>query len=234
MFIRRSNERGYADHGWLKSFHSFSFAEYYDPRFMGFNSLRVINEDRISPASGFGAHPHNNMEIITYVIEGELTHEDSLGHKEKLRPGEIQVMSAGNGIRHSEYNENPDQQVHLLQIWIRPESLGGEPSYQQVDYTPNLKKGEWRTLVSPQGQEGPTQIKQQAWLKLYRAGPGELELPARAGKAYWLQVVKGQLKAEHNESLGPGDALAFEEVDSVPLSWKSDSQVELLLFECAL
>lgn len=233
MYIRRSNERGYADHGWLKSFHSFSFAEYYDPRFMGFNSLRVINEDRISPASGFGTHPHNNMEILTYVIEGELTHEDSLGHKEKLRPGEIQVMSAGNGIRHSEYNENLGQQVHLLQIWIRPESLGGEPSYQQVDYTPNLKKGEWLTLVSPQGQGGITQIKQKSCLKLYRSDPGQLELPTLAGKAYWLQVVKGQLEAQQSEPLGPGDALAFEGIDLVPRLWKSDSEVELLLFEFA-
>lgn len=231
MFIRKSHERGQADHGWLKSAHSFSFAHYYDPRFMGFKSLRVINEDYISPESGFGTHPHNNMEIITYVVEGELTHEDSLGHKEKLVPGEIQVMSAGNGIRHSEYNENPDQRVHSLQIWILPESLGGEPRYQQVSYLSDLKEGQWLDLVSPLHQGGLTSIKQQAHLKLFKADRGRVELPIRPEKNYWLQVIRGPLKAENGEVLESGDALAFEAGEDAPATWNFETKVELLLFE---
>lgn len=231
MLIRKSNERGYADHGWLQSAHTFSFADYYDPRFMGFKSLRVINEDYISPESGFGTHPHNNMEIITYVVEGELTHEDSLGHKKKLGPGEIQVMSAGNGIQHSEYNQRPDQQVHSLQIWVLPDSLGGAPRYQQVCYLEHLKSGQWLDLVSPPHQGGLTSIKQQAFLKLFKSERGEVELPALPSASYWLQVVQGLLKAESGEVLEAGDALAFEAGEHAPLKWRFEANVELLLFE---
>jgi len=233
MFIRRSHERGNVDHGWLKSAHSFSFANYYDPRFMGFKSLRVINEDHISPESGFGTHPHNNMEIITYVVQGELTHEDSLGHKEKLVPGEIQVMSAGNGIRHSEYNKASAQSIHLFQIWILPESLGGEPRYQQVSYLDHLRTNKWLSLVSPEGGGGLTHIKQHASLKLFKSEQGRVELPVQTGFSYWLQVVHGPLKSTSGETLESGDALAFEAGGSAELVWKSESNIELLLFELA-
>lgn len=234
MFIRKSDERGRANHGWLKSSHSFSFADYYDPRFMGFKSLRVINEDFIAPESGFGTHPHNNMEIITYVVEGEITHEDSLGHKKKLRAGEIQVMSAGKGILHSEYNESSEQTTHLLQIWILPESLGGAPGYQQVGYEAFVKDRKWLTLVSPNADEALTQIKQQTSLKLFKGQSGEVQLPVHKTKAYWLQIIKGQLKAESGEVLSAGDALAFEGDDRAPTNWSSDQDIELLLFELAL
>ena len=165
--LRKSSERGFADHGWLKSFHTFSFAGYHDPRNMGFGPLRVINEDRVAPGEGFGKHPHRDMEIISYVLDGELEHKDSMGTGSVIRPGDVQRMSAGTGVFHSEYNPSPKNSVHFLQIWMEPDELGIKPSYEQKFFGPEDKRGKLRLLASPDGRDGSVKVHQDA--KLYAA-----------------------------------------------------------------
>jgi redox-sensitive bicupin YhaK (pirin superfamily) len=170
--IRRSGDRGYADHGWLKSFHTFSFADYFDPEHVQFGALRVINEDRVEPGAGFGTHGHRDMEIITYVIEGELAHKDSTGASSVIRPGDVQRMSAGSGVRHSEFNNSQTEQVHFLQIWILPDVVGIAPEYEQKHFASNEKRGRLRLIASQHGEEGSLRIHQDArvYAGLFDAG----------------------------------------------------------------
>lgn len=205
-YVRRSNERGYADHGWLKSYHSFSFADYYDPQFMGFRDLRVINQDDIAGGGGFPTHGHRDMEILTYVTEGALRHKDSEGNSEVIRPGEIQKMSAGTGIHHSEFNESQTEPVKLLQIWILPNKARIKPGYEQkrIDWSsPGLK------LIgsSEKGAPGAVHIEQD--VKVYAGKQKESEKYEFAkGRYYWIQVIDGELEVLE-EKLNPGDALGY-------------------------
>src|SRR3954452_22224086 len=164
MSIRRAGERGRADHGWLLSYHTFSFADYYDPAHMGFSALRVINEDRVQPGQGFGTHGHRDMEIISYVLEGALAHKDSMGNGSVIRPGDVQRMSAGTGVMHSEFNASDRDPVHFLQIWIEPDVRGGKPGYEEKRFEPADKRGRLRLIASPDGREGSTTIQQDAYL----------------------------------------------------------------------
>ena len=231
--IRRSAERGLAEHGWLKSFHSFSFADYFDPEHNEFGALRVINEDFIAPASGFGTHGHRDMEIITYVLEGELTHKDSMdtggGAGAVIRPGDVQRMSAGRGVLHSEYNRSPDAPVHLLQIWIMPNVTGIAPSYEEKRFTAEEKRGRLRLVASEDGRDGSVLIHQDA-----RVHAGLFDgtesvthsfLPDR--RAY-LHVVRGAILAQ-GEKLAAGDAMKL--VDARALHLEDGRDAEVLLFD---
>lgn len=205
-FVRRSGDRGYVDHGWLKSYHSFSFADYYDPQFMGFRDLRVINQDEIAGGGGFPTHGHRDMEILTYVTKGALRHKDSVGNSEVIRPGEIQKMSAGSGIRHSEFNENKDESTELLQIWILPAQNQIKPGYQQeaIDWSaPGLK------LIgsNEHGVSGAVHIEQD--VKVYAAKQKEQQsFQFKSSRYYWIQVIEGEISVLDQE-LGAGDALAY-------------------------
>jgi len=191
--IRRAEDRGHFDHGWLKTFHTFSFADYYDPKFMGFGTLRVINEDTIAGGEGFPTHGHRDMEILTYVVEGAIAHRDSTGKEGVIRPGELQRMSAGRGVRHSEYNALEEGETHLLQIWIEPNETGIEPRYETRDFSAPLEKGEPVLLASPNGKSGSLEIAQDAWVWARRFTTGtEWHLPLSKGRLGWLQVIKGQ------------------------------------------
>ena len=229
--VKKSNSRGQGDHGWLKSSHSFSFANYYDPKNMGFRDLRVINEDYIAGGMGFGAHPHKDMEIITYVVKGALEHQDSMGNKSVIRPGEVQHMSAASGVVHSEYNKTPDEEVHLLQIWIMPNQNGGKPQYGQKSFDDMLTSGKLVLVASPDGREGSIPIRQDANLFVARPKTGAtLEWQVPTGRALWLQVVKGEL-AVNGQLLAAGDALSTEQAETVTLQAKADS--EFILFDLA-
>jgi redox-sensitive bicupin YhaK (pirin superfamily) len=227
--VRRSNERGHAERGWLKSFHTFSFADYYDPGFMGFQDLRVINEDFIAPAQGFPTHPHNDMEIITYVVKGELSHKDSLGNGAKIKPGEVQHMSAGTGIRHSEFNSRDDEETHLLQIWILPEAKGLKPGYGQKNFAGKLATEKLVLAVSRDGREGSISINQDVDLYVAKwSGAEELNFQVRDGRKYWLQLIAGDIKFNQTQ-LGPGDAGIA--VDEKSLTVSSTGPAEFLLFD---
>jgi redox-sensitive bicupin YhaK (pirin superfamily) len=227
--VRRSNERGHADRGWLKSFHTFSFADYHDPKFMGFQDLRVINEDYIAPGKGFGTHPHNDMEIVTYVVRGELAHKDTLGNTTAIKPGEVQRMSAGTGIQHSEFNSKADQETHLLQIWILPEKRGLKPSYGQKNFADKLSKEKLVLTVSHDGRDGSINMNQDVDLYVAKWSAADtLEISARPGRKYWLQLVAGDLTVNENK-LRPGDAVAL--VDEPKLQILSSGPVEFLLFD---
>lgn len=229
--LRKSNERGGADHGWLKAKHSFSFAGYYDPAHMGFRSLRVINEDRIAGGRGFGAHPHSDMEIITFIVKGELEHRDSMGNRATIRPGEVQHMSAGTGVVHSEYNPNPDVETHLLQIWIETNKEGAEPLYGQRSFDAQLTNEKLVLVVSPDGRDGSIPIRQDVDIRLGRFKTGDsVDLPVRAGRGVWVQLVKGDLTV-NGQTLKAGDGLALEQVPGVSL--KADSEAEFLFFDLA-
>ena len=229
--IRRSNERGHIEHGWLDTFHTFSFGDYYDTDYEGFRSLRVINEDYVEAANGFGKHPHRDMEIITYVVEGELEHNDSMGNGSIIRPGDVQRMSAGRGIIHSEKNPSKEQRVHLLQIWILPEKIGIEPGYEQKHFADHEKKNRLRMVASRDGKDGSVTIHQDA--RLYSGileSNVELEHRLAVGRHAWIQVIKGEVLLNGN-SLNSGDGAAVSEETALKL--KAKSPAELLVFDLA-
>ena len=229
--IRRSNERGGGNHGWLKTRHTFSFDQYYDPRFMGFRSLRVINEDWVAPGEGFPTHPHRDMEIITYVLEGALEHKDSLGTGSVILPGDGQRMSAGTGIRHSEFNHSQSDPVHLLQIWILPDRQGHKPGYEQKSFPAAEKDGKFRVIASLDGRDGSVTIHQDAKLFVSLLQPGqELQHELGAGRAAWLQVAKGGIVL-NGQKLGQGDGAAI--TDESQLSITGVESAEVLLFDLA-
>lgn len=229
--ILRSAERGHAHHGWLESRHTFSFAGYHDPRRMGFRSLRVINEDWIAGGGGFPLHPHQDMEIITYMVGGALRHRDTLGNEAVIRPGEVQRMSAGTGIRHSEFNESADREAHLLQIWIVPNRRGVEPGYEQKDFSEAFAERELSLVVSADGRDGSMRIQQDADLWIARKkGEGELAFALRPTRGLWLQSVNGGLIIE-GESLQAGDAYVTDEAGELRV--KATDGAEFLLFDLA-
>jgi len=227
--LRLSRDRALADHGWLKSYHTFSFADYYDPQFHGFRSLRVINEDRVEPGQGFGRHPHDNMEILSYVLEGSLEHKDSMGTGSIIRPGDVQVMSAGTGIAHSEFNPSPKEQVHFLQIWMFPDKRGLRPRYDQKHFSIEEKKDRLKLIGSKEGRDGSVVIHQDIDLFASRMGPGkDLGYQIRPGSGFWLQVVEGDLEV-NGKKLQAGDAVYGEEEKA--LSLRADKTSEFLLFD---
>jgi quercetin 2,3-dioxygenase len=225
LMLRKSQDRGFADHGWLKSFHSFSFADYYDAEYMGWGNLRVINEDRIAPGSGFGTHGHKDMEIISYVLEGALAHKDSMGHGTSIAPGDVQRMSAGKGVMHSEFNHAPSSETHFLQIWIEPNVTGISPSYEQKTFTVPDKRGQLRLVASPDGAQGSVRMHADARMYaglLGSADSATLALnPAR--KAY-VHLVRGQLRV-NDVALQSGDALRIEGESQLALSNAQDAEV---------
>jgi hypothetical protein len=227
--VRRGPERGRASFGWLESRHTFSFGDYHDPRFMGFGPLRVINEDRVEPGQGFGTHSHRDMEIISYVLEGALEHQDSLGTGSVIRPGDLQRMSAGTGISHSEFNHSSSQPVHFLQIWIIPEAQGLDPSYEQKSFSEQERCGLWRLVGSPDGVEGSVRIHQDVrfYATLLKAGQ-ELSHPLAPGRRVWLQVARGTVHLD-GLNLAAGDAVALDRTGELRV--RADSGAELLLFD---
>lgn len=228
LFVRRAAERGQADHGWLKSQHTFSFAEYHDPSFMGFGALRVINDDRVAPGRGFSAHPHRDMEIISYVVLGSLAHKDSMGNGSLIRPGDVQRMTAGTGVTHSEFNPSSDSPVRFLQIWIIPEKRGLPPSYEQKFFGEE-RRNTLRLVASPDGREGSLTVHQdvQLFASLLEKGQ-ELRFVVETSRMVWIQVVTGRVRAS-SEVLSEGDALALSKEDSVSISAEEDAN--FLLFD---
>lgn len=231
---REANQRGRGQHGWLDSFHSFSFADYYDPEYMGFRALRVINEDYIAPSRGFPTHPHQNMEIITVVVGGAIEHKDTMGNEGIIRPGEVQYMSAGTGVRHSEYNALDSETTHILQIWILPSQsqLGAAPRYDQRDFTEQLKNQRLTLAASPDGRESSIAIRQDASLYLgsFAEQGGEVRYPIAAGRHVWIQLIEGELEVE-GISLGPGDGLAVSDQSEIKMTARHPARY--LLFDLA-
>jgi len=229
--IRRSEERGGGDHGWLRTQHTFSFDQFYDPRWMGFRSLRVINEDWVAPGQGFPAHPHRDMEIITYILEGGIEHQDSLGTSSIIRPGDGQRMSAGRGIRHSEMNPSPTEAVHMLQIWITPDRSGHQPSYEQKAFPEEEKRGKLRLIASPDGNDGSVTIHQDAKLYVSLLAPSQkVQHELGEGRHAWLQIAKGAVEL-NGQKLVQGDGAAISEERA--LSITGEEQAEVLLFDLA-
>jgi redox-sensitive bicupin YhaK (pirin superfamily) len=227
--LRRADERGFADHGWLQSRHSFSFADYYDPRHMGFSSLRVINEDRVAPASGFGRHGHRDMEIVSYVLDGELAHQDSMGNGSVIRPGDVQRMSAGSGVMHSEFNHSPDRFTHFLQIWIEPNVHGIAPSYEEKRFDAVDKRGRLRLIASPDGAEGSLTMHQDVRLYAGLFDGAEAAVHRLApGRSAYLHVVRGTI-AVNDAALATGDAVMAREEAELRLTHGRDAEV--LLFD---
>ena len=223
--LRKSNERGHANHGWLDSYHSFSFGDYHDPSHMGFGALRVINEDRVSPGSGFGTHGHRDMEIITYVLEGELGHKDSIGNGSVIRPGDVQRMSAGSGIRHSEYNHAQQEQTHFLQIWIEPDVRGIAPGYEEKRFEAADKRGRLRLVASPDGADGSVLIHQDA--RLYAGlfdGAETATLDLAPGRRAYVHVARGSVSV-NGIALEAGDALKVSDEAAVLLADGKDAEV---------
>ena len=231
LTIRKSQDRGHADHGWLQSFHSFSFAGYYDPEHMGFGNLRVINEDRIAPGTGFGTHGHRDMEIISYVLSGELAHKDSMGNIKGIPPGDVQRMSAGSGVMHSEFNHAQGQTTHFLQIWIEPNVRGIAPSYEQKRFADAEKRGALRLVASPDGAQGSVRIHADA--ALYAGlldGAEAVTLPLNPERKTYVHLVKGALQVNGN-TLAGGDAALLEKETSLSLAHGRDAEV--LVFDLA-
>jgi hypothetical protein len=227
--VIRSDSRGAADHGWLKSKHTFSFADYHNPSMMGFGKLRVINEDWIEPGKGFGTHPHRDMEIVTYMVDGALEHKDSMGNGSVIRPGELQRMSAGTGVLHSEFNASDEVQAHLLQIWILPEQNGLEPGYEQKLFPTEEKQNRWRLVGSRDGRDGSLTIHQDIELSSAVLDTGvSIDYSFDGRRRGFLQVVRGSVEAEGQE-LAAGDALAV--VDQPSIAVRATSDAELLLFD---
>ena len=231
MEIRRSDERGHAQHGWLDSFHSFSFADYHDPRHMGFGPLRVINEDRVQPGQGFGTHGHRDMEIISYVLEGGLAHKDSMGNGSVIRPGDVQRMSAGTGVRHSEYNASDRDPVHFLQIWIEPNVRNAPPGYEEKHFDAASKRGKLRLIASPDGRDGSVTVRQDAFLyATVLDGSDTVEFAQLPGRRTYVHVIRGEAKV-NGQPLRAGDALKIEGEAKVRLENARDAEV--LLFDLA-
>jgi len=227
--IRLSQDRGMADHGWLKSAHTFSFADYYDPDHMGFGVLRVINEDRVAPGQGFGTHGHRDMEIISYVLEGALEHKDSIGTGSILKPGDVQCMSAGTGVVHSEFNASKTEPVHFLQIWIVPDRHGGAPAYGQERFDLSLTPGKFRLLVSPDGRDGSLRIRQDALLHgAILDGEQSTDYPLRAGRTAYVQVARGSLEV-NGTRVSAGDGV--EVIDEGLVRLRRPSAAEVLMFD---
>ena len=229
MEIRKANDRGYADHGWLKSFHSFSFADYHDPAHMGFGPLRVINEDRVAAGMGFGTHGHRDMEIISYVLEGALAHKDSMGNGSAIRPGDVQRMSAGTGVTHSEFNQSKDGLTHFLQIWIEPNVKGILPSYEEKHFDTAAKRGKLRLIASPDGREGSVLIHQDACL--YAAlldGDEHATHTLAAARLGYVHVASGSIDV-NGQSLHAGDAMKLS--GPVDIVLKNGHEAEVLLFD---
>lgn len=231
MNIRKSTQRGLANHGWLKSHHTFSFADYYDASQMGFRSLRVINEDKIAAGTGFGAHPHRDMEIISYVVKGALEHKDSMGNVSVIRPGDVQRMSAGTGVTHSESNKNSDGETHFFQIWITPKEKGIAPGYGQKSFTEALQNNKLVLVISPDGREGSISIHQDANVYISRLEAGQtIEFPVSAGRGVWTQVVSGHLQLnDHEISSGDGASSTGE----TRLRFKAIEKSEVMIFDLA-
>lgn len=228
--IRRAGERGHAGHGWLDSWHTFSFADYYDPAHMGFRSLRVINDDRIAPGGGFPTHPHRDMEIFSYLLAGSLAHEDSMGNSRVLKPGEIQMMRAGTGVQHSEFNPSSTETAHLLQIWITPDTRGLAPAY--TEWTPDAgKMDEPKTLViSRNGRDGSATIAQDASIYLLKPRPGSTILhELAAGRGLWLHVANGTLSV-NGIDLEPGDSMSLEDPSTLEIT-STTEHTEAILFD---
>jgi redox-sensitive bicupin YhaK (pirin superfamily) len=229
MEVRKANERGHAEHGWLDSRHTFSFADYYDPEFTGFGPLRVINEDRVAPGRGFGVHSHRDMEILSYVLEGALEHQDSLGTGSVIRPGDVQRMSAGTGVRHSEFNHSDREPVHFLQIWIIPERQGEKPEYEQKTFPQDEKRGRLRLIGSRDGREGSVVIRRDVDLYSALLATGDtVKHRPEADRYIWVQVARGRVTA-NGETLEAGDGAAFVDEKSIELRGLEDS--EALLFD---
>ncbi|MBD3222446.1 pirin family protein [bacterium] len=230
MMIRRpADERGHADFGWLDTHHTFSFGRYHDPAHMGFRDLRVINDDIVEPGQGFGTHPHRDMEIVTYVLDGALEHRDSLGSGSVLRHGDVQRMTAGRGITHSEFNHSADERVRLLQIWILPGEEGLDPGYEERHFPPELLRGELVPLVTPDGEGGALRIHQDVRLLATRLVAGEQVVwPLRPGRHAWVQMARGQARVGDID-LAEGDGLAISEEEAVPIVGTGDA--EILLFD---
>jgi redox-sensitive bicupin YhaK (pirin superfamily) len=229
MQIRKSHERGHANHGWLDSYHTFSFAGYYDPEHMGFADLRVINEDRVEGGQGFPPHPHQDMEIITYMLEGALAHRDSMGNSSVIHAGEVQRMSAGSGVRHSEYNALPDRQTHFLQIWLYPARAGITPSYEQKAFDMRTHRNRLHLLISPDGREGSLHINQDALLYGAVLEPGRgVEHEFAVGRKGYIHIARGSARIG-DEPLSAGDAVAL--TDTAKIDIKAETAAEILLFD---
>ena len=227
--IRRSDERGYADHGWLKSFHTFSFADYFDPKHVDFGPLRVINEDRVLPGAGFGTHAHRDMEILSYVLSGALAHKDSMGNGSTIRPGDVQRMSAGRGVQHSEFNGSNSEPVHFLQIWITPDERGIEPGYEERHFSAQERRGRLRLIASPDRADGSVLIHQDA--RVYAGlfdGDETATLAIAPGRRVYLHVARGQITAD-GAALSAGDALKL--TDSRTLQLRDAREAEVLVFD---
>ncbi|HEX9778393.1 MAG TPA: pirin family protein [Geopsychrobacteraceae bacterium] len=229
LTIRKAVERGHADHGWLNAYHTFSFANYYDPKHMGFRDLRVINEDRVQAGEGFPTHPHRDMEIITYVLEGALEHKDSMGNGSVIVPGEVQRVSAGTGITHSEFNHSRSELVHLLQIWILPDKEGVKPGYEQRFYPDEEKRGKWRLIASADGRDNSVTIHQDVYLYAALLDSGEKIVHEIAQNRHaWLQVARGQVVV-NGQRMSQGDGLAVSREERLTVS--ADIPAEALLFD---
>ena len=229
--IRRSNERGGGDYGWLKTHHTFSFNDYWDEKWMNFRSLRVINEDWVAPSQGFPTHPHRDMEIITYILSGKLEHKDSLGTGSVILPGDGQRMTAGRGIRHSEFNPSAEEKTHLLQIWITPDKNGYDPGYEQKSFPETEKRGKLRLIASNDGAEGSVKIHQDARLFVSLLAPGEEVHHTLDPKRYaWLQVAKGDVEL-NGQKLAQGDGVAISNEKQMKI--KAIQSAEVLLFDLA-
>ena len=233
LTVHKSKERGHADHGWLDSHHTFSFANFYDPKHMGYRSLRVINEDRVSEGRGFGAHPHRDMEILSYVLKGTLAHKDNMGHVEVLGPNEIQKMSAGTGVVHSEFNGSETEPVHFLQIWIEPKSNGTAPSYEQIKFDPADKLDRFKLLATSEKVPGAATINQDATVSVAELTPGkQLTYPLGKKRHAWLHVIDGDVIV-NGKSLHTGDAISADDEEKLDVSAAGKSNSEILLFDLA-
>ena len=227
--IRKSQERGHANHDWLESYHTFSFADYHDPAHVRFSALRVINEDRVAPGGGFGTHPHRDMEIISYVLDGALEHKDSMGNGSVIRPGDVQRMSAGTGVTHSEYNHSEKELVHFLQIWILPQRTGLPPSYEQISVPDEEKRGRLRLIAAGKGQDGAVTLHQDVELYASMLDAGEsVSHDLQPGRSAWAQVARGRVTV-NGHRLEAGDGLALK--DEPRLDIRGEGKAEVLLFD---